>query len=898
MVTQFGARSLSEAEHSFVRILKNESKFDKSATQPVRTRGFVVMVRGTHNLKPLQTLCTNQVVSARNSCLTARYRLQPQAGLGTLLIAFVSDLYKLRQASLDDRSSKSNTVSEAELAPESGETRRGNITGDLEPSALIAGELARASWMPLISKYIDRILESNTEPRAWPSDLANRSKESTLFGTIEEGQLRNLFAAFDDESSILRSGDRLVLFGEFSEQATNADEWSSSLNILLKYLPERVGMVFSGAPPDLRLDLPRDDPHFVELTVPAEAESPTPTQFTYRYVDSSFHSDVPADKDELSVNAYANAIARFVLHPQTKPPLTIGIHGRWGKGKSSFMKLIDSALIKYAESNRANNTQQWNDVVAKLLQAESDRAGANAQIEEKEMQSQQHEYERLREQEQALWQEMTEQAKKNVLSVRFNAWQFEDAKQTWAGLASEISERLEEVLPRHSRQWLKLRYAWKERRTELFLNVLLPLAIFSVVAILFAFGFFRGITAADPDSPLGALLKLLVPGGTLLTLWYLSSRFVKVAQPISERVLTYVAMPNYREQMGFQHRVKDDLKFVYDFVATRLNRSFNRAGPFRVVVYIDDLDRCSETKIMELLQAINLILADCEFFVFVGMDTEMIYRAINSYYKEKSNDRLADDCLSKIIQISFHLPETKVDTRVSYLSTLFSLSSRLELAERVHADGNQPTTVTRPTNEEASIGGGLPYDLSQLLAIVPVQIKETEDTSHELEAFSDYCGFIDDNPREIKRLINIHRLIKILVQKPNAPLDADRQKKLVKWLIFCDTWPHLVGHVLQLTTYSDTENCLLDLVNLLEEARKKPQSTEAVPQFDRLGEFATFLPTQHERDTDKSAHVGEWWDKKIAHERRVYTLSASDIDDDFRLAANLSLMIRKPAQRG
>lgn len=856
-----------------------------------RTRGFVVVVRGSSSLKSLQELCRDSARQTYNSCLTARYRLQPQAGLGTLLVAFLADLFAMRQWDTADPGpveavAESLAVDvESVRSPKSG--RPLLVVGDLDPAL-------PKQWHLLIGRYLNRVGVAER-------DLAKRLQEPNVQGILEPPQLESLFGTLEDEHSLLRSGDRLVLFGEFSEQATNAEEWSASLNTLLKHLPERVGMVFSGAPPDLKLNLEPGDPHYLELTVPTEAESTTPTHFTYRYIDSSFHSDAPARKDDLSVNAYANAIARFVLHPQTKPPITIGIHGRWGKGKSSFMNLIDSSLVKYAEINRAENTQKWNDVAEKLLKAESDQAaGAHAQIDENEKQRQRTEYERLKEEERTLWQQMTEQAKRNVLSVRFNAWQFEDAKQTWAGLASEISQRLEELLPRHARQWLKIRYAWKERRTELILNVLLPLVIFSVIAILFGLGFFRGITApSNPDSPLGALLKLLVPAGSLLTLWYLSSRFVKVAQPISERVLSYVAMPNYREQMGFQHRVRDDLKFVYEFVATRLNTSVIRAGTFRVVVYIDDLDRCSESKIMELLQAINLILADCEFFVFVGMDTEMIYRAINSYYKEKSSVRLADDYLSKIIQISFYLPETKLDTRVRYLTTLFSLSSRLELASRATADGNRPAAQATSATESPTLGHGtLPYDLNQLLAIVPIQIKETEDTAHELEAFSDYCDFIDDNPREMKRLVNIHRLIKILVQKPNAPLEAARQKKLVKWLIFCDGWPQLVGKALDYTRGSDAENCLLDLAQSLEEARNKPQSTEAVPPSDRLGEFANFLPSEQNQRDSKSDEDLAVLNKKIDDEKRVYTLSAADIDDDFRLAANLSLMIRKPKHRG
>ena len=418
--------------------------------------------------------------------------------------------------------------------------------------------------------------------------------------------------------------------------------------------------------------------------------------------------------------------------------------------------------------------------------------------------------------------------------------------------------------------------------------------MFLLVAILFGLGLFRGLIVPKQDSGLGGLLQLILPvGSMLITIWYVSSQFVKVAQPISERVLSYVAMPNYREQMGFQHRVKDDLKFVYDYVSTWLNTSsFNRAGKFRVVVYIDDLDRCSENKIMELLQAINLILADCEFFVFVGMDTEMIYRAIKSYYKGDVPDRFEDNYLSKIIQISFYLPDTKLQTRAGYLSTLFSLSSRLELASRAATNGQVAPVSAEPPFTTAA-DGALPYNLSQLLKIVPVQIMEAEDTSYELQAFSDYCDFIDDNPREMKRLINIHRLIKILVQQPDTPLDEGRQKKLVKWLIFCDTWPHLVGNILEATRTSIADNCLLELAGSLAESKKESQSSEPGPKFDRLAEFAEFLPAPKNQDR-LSAQELQDAKRKTEDEKRVYTLSAADIDGDFRLAAKLSQIVRKP----
>jgi hypothetical protein len=67
----------------------------------------------------------------------------------------------------------------------------------------------------------------------------------------------------------------------------------------------------------------------------------------------------------------------------------------------------------------------------------------------------------------------------------------------------------------------------------------------------------------DAKSPVAILLKILLPSSAPFALWFVSSQLLKLAEPISERVLNYVKLPNYHEQMGFQHRVNDDLQFVY-----------------------------------------------------------------------------------------------------------------------------------------------------------------------------------------------------------------------------------------------------------------------------------------------------------------------------------------------
>ena len=333
--------------------------------------------------------------------------------------------------------------------------------------------------------------------------------------------------------------------------------------------------------------------------------------------------DQPALVDRLGVLPFADALAKFVLHPDTQP-LVIGIHGPWGKGKSTFMKFIESAL-------------------------KNKRSAADAEI----------------------------------VTVEFNAWRYQDSQQIWAGLASAITECLEENLSCWDQIRLWGRNAWARRRSE-FLSFGLAFFVAFVVAMLLWLD-----TSGEKESIAGQLralfetdtyLKLGLGGGgaTLILLW----RLPHLLQPTSQLILEYGRMPDYRAQMGYQHRVLEDIQRVHNILKDKRKREVGLS--VRVVVFIDDLDRCSEDKIVEILQAINLILGASEFFVFVGVASEMLQRAIRNHYK-RDDEELAEDFplkyLEKIIQLSFRLPILPPDRQTPLIEHLFSESARSPLCQ-------------------------------------------------------------------------------------------------------------------------------------------------------------------------------------------------------------------------
>jgi ABC-type branched-subunit amino acid transport system ATPase component len=87
--------------------------------------------------------------------------------------------------------------------------------------------------------------------------------------------------------------------------------------------------------------------------------------------------------------------------------------------------------------------------------------------------------------------------------------------------------------------------------------------------------------------------------------------------------------------------------------------------PERIVIYIDDLDRCSETKVYEVLQAVHLLLAFELFVVVVGVDVKWVQAALARQFEtgdakvdaanEQQRNERAMHYLEKIFQIPFWL---------------------------------------------------------------------------------------------------------------------------------------------------------------------------------------------------------------------------------------------------
>jgi hypothetical protein len=150
-------------------------------------------------------------------------------------------------------------------------------------------------------------------------------------------------------------------------------------------------------------------------------------------------TDIWTLDDTLGYRTYAYAIYRFMTHPQTRPPLTISIQAPWGGGKTSLMRMIQQALDPTALEDLSHEARQ----------PRGDLTVEQA-LEEAEM--------RIEEDSERDLPHVPEEEHRELLTVWFNAWKYENTREVWAGLVDAIMQQVAARLPVIERElfWLRL----------------------------------------------------------------------------------------------------------------------------------------------------------------------------------------------------------------------------------------------------------------------------------------------------------------------------------------------------------------------------------------------------------------------------------------------------------
>jgi|GEM_PF-3546838 len=366
-----------------------------------------------------------------------------------------------------------------------------------------------------------------------------------------------------------------------------------------------------------------------EASASSSAQQPTPpppiglsTQFV----------DRPAHKDLLGREPLVYCLSHLFASDKQDTPLTLALLGDWGAGKSSVMQMIEDRL-----------KEDWPD--------------------------------RCR----FAW---------------FNAWEYEKTENMGAGLAQEVVNGLFDELSWLNRWRVQVRFVIKRLRKSVVQNLLmLSISFVAVLVVSWAIlnmldTFSFGKTVAVGGA--GALILLLIKGLSMLA--------TTMQHPFATTMKTFLKAPQYGEHLGMipvlREQLCDMVPIVLQLPRYRFDRQLppgpqsreserdwrdwlldccNAASEWfvryiprvtgrneRLIVWVDDLDRCDQNGITATLEAVRLIMDIPNVIVCIAVDHRIALRAIAQQYDKLASDKrpkeaIARDYLGKIIQLPIRL---------------------------------------------------------------------------------------------------------------------------------------------------------------------------------------------------------------------------------------------------
>jgi len=225
----------------------------------------------------------------------------------------------------------------------------------------------------------------------------------------------------------------------------------------------------------------------------------------------------------------------------------------------------------------------------------------------------------------------------------------------------------------------------------------------------------------------------------------------------------------YVERLGLLHQVQQDIRQLTDglfssalcvkggIVGRRTdikNVLFPRGSP-RVVLFIDDLDRCPPARVVEVLEAVQLLVKTQLFVVVMAMDVRYITKALEKAYEGVLDRRGAPsglDYIEKIVQIPYRTRPISAEAMPGYLRSQMQLKA--DEVEDYAPEGELPS------GDLVSVISAPGEGIVHIDETVPQKILEFDEA--ELELIQETALAVIIGPRATKRLVNVMKLIKII----------------------------------------------------------------------------------------------------------------------------------------
>jgi len=250
---------------------------------------------------------------------------------------------------------------------------------------------------------------------------------------------------------------------------------------------------------------------------------------------------------------------------------------------------------------------------------------------------------------------------------------------------------------------------------------------------------------------------------------------------------------DYRRHLGLVSTIRRDFRKLSELLKS-CSAVTGKPPIDRIILYVDDLDRCPPTRVGEVLEAVHLLLAFDLFVVVVGVDPRWMLRSlqeIHPAFQDVPSNRLPanegwrstpQDYLEKIFQIPFALrpmtehgfgslvrsllPETKADTRPDVVEAApppKAPTSSTTLASGGIGTSQDSTGTKAPPPMERPNTAGSQGAQTRRLNPGSLAVRAWE------QDFAERLYELIPTPRAAKRFTNIYRLLKAPVATSALP---------------------------------------------------------------------------------------------------------------------------------
>ena len=396
-------------------------------------------------------------------------------------------------------------------------------------------------------------------------------------------------------------------------------------------------------------------------------------------------SDQDTSDDYLGFSSYVEVLAKVATHERLAP-LTLGVFGSWGSGKTSLMRML---------RNKIDGTEG-----------------------------------------------------EHTLTLWFNAWRYEGKEEAQSALIHAIIGAIEKKL--------------------------------------------------SIKGELKALASKVLKGASVLKLSKFIAKSAITLTPDIDAFLN-VFQDESRQLADTMESFEDDFAELLKQVSIE-----------RIVVFIDDLDRCSSSKVIETFETIKLFLdiPSCTFVI--GADAARIEAAVGDVYSVAALDsRARRDYLEKIIQVPFNIPQQRLEDIGAYVAML--LMCRDQGSELISSVTSERSKLLQ---SEALLA-----ECEKLVESNKALLGDNYGAiRQDLEATVPYVRILASglkgNPRQIKRFLNILSIRRQLADANELEIDSELLIKIgvIEYLwegvfrVIADTVDPVSGKSELLTSMLDEEH--------------------------------------------------------------------------------------------